>query len=603
MKTVKHPRIVGMGVSLALLLAGCGTDLEDNTPVEPPPAPPEPTAPVAVEANLVPEQIKRLSIVWTDVEGATSYRVMGNPDGISGFTQIGSDIQPGVEYVTISNVPLTERLNAEYMVESCNDVGCTASDTVFTDETLDQAIGYVKAPNTDSDHEFGGTFKVSGDGQTMVVGLYNDESVATGINGDSADRSGADIGAVIVYRKINDQWEYEAYLKSPVPASDAEEFGQAVAVSDDGDTIAVGVPREQSLTTDPTDNTGFDPGAVHVFERLETGWEQTDYIKAEIIKNAAEFGTDVALSGDGNYLAISAIGDNSNSATINSGESDTSMPGAGSVHVYKKVLFGDFEREAYLKPSDVGTAYSFGTQIDLSFDGSVLVANSPGSDSSDGSVTDVGGVFVFKRSASTWTEDAYLRDPTGVSSDNFGEKLSLSADGTRLAISNPRDSSSSAGIGGDETDTSMSNAGSVYVYEDDGSAWAKIAFIKSEVPTAQNQFGKAIEMSADGSRLLVGETANGVDATGLRASPFDSTGKLSSGAVFDYSETGGVWSYDRFFKAPNAENGDFFGSAISMPDDESLVAVSAWLEDGDGTLFDGQQSDNDNPRSGAIYFY
>src|SRR5262250_3311427 len=80
--------------------------------------------------------------------------------------------------------------------------------------------------------------------------------------------------------------------------------GVGVAISSDGNTIAVGAPHESSaargINGNQNDTSLFDSGAVYVFTRRGTTWEQQAYLKASNPDTGAEFGHTVALSADGN---------------------------------------------------------------------------------------------------------------------------------------------------------------------------------------------------------------------------------------------------------------------------------------------------------------
>jgi len=108
---------------------------------------------------------------------------------------------------------------------------------------------YIKASNTDAIDEFGGSVALSGDGNTLAVGAEFEDSAATGVNGDQTDNNAPNAGAVYVYtRDISDVWTQQAYVKaSNTDADDA--FGRSVALSGDGDTLAVGAHQESSAAT------------------------------------------------------------------------------------------------------------------------------------------------------------------------------------------------------------------------------------------------------------------------------------------------------------------------------------------------------------------
>ena len=92
--------------------------------------------------------IKTFRFSWTDVPHATHYRLLENPDGYSGYTQVGADIPRGTG--TFDHVvPLFERVNASYILQSCFRQICTESSAIYVTGTLVAAIGYFKASNTD----------------------------------------------------------------------------------------------------------------------------------------------------------------------------------------------------------------------------------------------------------------------------------------------------------------------------------------------------------------------------------------------------------------------------------------------------------------------
>ena len=60
---------------------------------------------------------------------------------------------------------------------------------------------FVKGSNNEAYDEFGGSVALSGDGRTMVVGARGEDSSAQGANGDQADNSLDESGAVYVFTR------------------------------------------------------------------------------------------------------------------------------------------------------------------------------------------------------------------------------------------------------------------------------------------------------------------------------------------------------------------------------------------------------------------
>src|SRR5256885_1131980 len=64
-----------------------------------------------------------------------------------------------------------------------------------------------------------------------------------------------------------------------------------------------------------------------------------------------EFGYSVALSSDGNTLAVGAIGEDSAAKGINGNQADNSANGAGAVYVFNRTG-GAWAQQAYVKSSN-----------------------------------------------------------------------------------------------------------------------------------------------------------------------------------------------------------------------------------------------------------
>src|SRR4029077_8250511 len=92
-------------------------------------------------------------------------------------------------------------------------------------------------------------------------------------------------------------------------------FGTAVALSADGNTLAVGAPGEDSSLTGVTAGSvneaasgdgASGSGAVYVYNRSAGTCTQSAYVKASNTGAGDQFGAAVILSGDGNTLAVGA---------------------------------------------------------------------------------------------------------------------------------------------------------------------------------------------------------------------------------------------------------------------------------------------------------
>ncbi len=94
---------------------------------------------------------------------------------------------------------------------------------------------YLKASNTEATDYFGRSVAISG--ETVVVGAPDEDSSATGVNGDQSNNGTNYSGAAYVFVRNGGEWSQEAYLKASNTGF-ADHFGNSVAIS--GDTIVVG---------------------------------------------------------------------------------------------------------------------------------------------------------------------------------------------------------------------------------------------------------------------------------------------------------------------------------------------------------------------------
>jgi len=340
---------------------------------------------------------------------------------------------------------------------------------------------YVKASNTDAGDAFGHSVSLSDDGDRLAIGSELEASSATGIDGDQSDDFASQAGAVYVLsRGDDDVWSHQAYLKAS-NTDVGHRFGSIVAMSSGGDVLAVGAPFESSGATgidgDQSDESAPGAGAVYVFVRDDDrGWSQQAYVKASNAGTGDAFGTELALSGDGNTLAVGAPTEPSNAIGIDGDQADDSTPTAGAIYVYAREPEGTWSQQAYVKASNTHAWAWFGFKTALSADGSILAVGAMRERSTSTGIGGsqmiesrgpyiVGATYVFVRAAnSTWMQRAYVKASNSGAQIEHGASVALSADGNILAVGGRGEDSSAVGIGGDQTDASAMGSGAVYLY-------------------------------------------------------------------------------------------------------------------------------------------
>lgn len=342
---------------------------------------------------------------------------------------------------------------------------------VFTrDDTDWSQQAYVKASNTGAGDEFGSSVTLTTDGNTLAVAAINEDSNATGMNGDATNNAASDSGAVYVFTRSGTAWSQQAYVKASNTGAD-DNFGHSIALAGDGNTLAVGAINE-----DATDDATSDSGAVYVFSRSGADWSQQAYVKTSNAEVNDHFGHSVSLAADGNTLAVSAIMEDSSSTGIDGDEADNAAANSGAVYVFTRNGTG-WNQQAYLKASNAGVGDNFGSSIALAADGNTLAAGaaSEGSNArgingeeSDNSASLSGAVYVFTRDDSDWRQQAYVKASNTGANDQFGQHIALAADGKTLAVGAAHEDSHATGIhdgaAAPSVDNSASNSGAVYLY-------------------------------------------------------------------------------------------------------------------------------------------
>ena len=559
--------------------------------------------------------VKSFDFTWTDSSDATYYKLMENQDGNSGFTQVGSNISSGTQ--TYSHiVPLYARMNAQYILQGCNDAGCTDSDTISVDDTLVDSVGYVKASNTDTNDYFSDSISLSSDGSTLAVSSSFEASNSIGINGDQTNNDSLRSGAVYVFTQDESNiWSQQAYIKSS-NSETSDSFGSSISLSADGNTLVVGAPLEDSNATgidgNQSDNSYTASGAVYVFTRNSNNdWSQQAYLKASNTQSSDSFGGHISLSGDGNTLAVGASGEDSNALGINGDQNNDSALSSGAIYLFVRNNYV-WSQQAYLKSSNSESYDYFGYRVALSSDGNTLAAGAYGEDSnaqgvdgdeSNNSSSQSGAAYVFTRNNTTWSQQAYLKASNTDAGDIFSESLILSNDGNTLAVGARYEFSNASGVNGDQTNNDYKNAGAAYVFfRDSENNWNQQAYLKASNVDAYDNFGGALGLSEDGNTLTIGAYYERGSSTGIGGNQ-DNNDKEGSGAVYTFTRENSTWTQENYLKSSNSEAYDYFGINLALSADANTLAVGAKYEDSNATGINGDQTDNSSTESGAVYLY
>jgi len=390
-------------------------------------------------------------------------------------------------------------------------------------------------------------------------------------------------------------------------ADAGDQFGLALALSRDGTTLAVAAPTEASAATgidgDQSDNTAVDAGAVYLFTREASGWTQQAYIKASNTEANDQFGWAVALSGDGNTLAVGARHEDSAAVGINGSEVSNAAANAGAVYVFVRTGT-TWTQQAYIKASNTGASDNFGAALALDDGGDTLVIGAAQEDSAstgvggnpnDETAQDAGAAYVYARAGATWSPAVYLKATNADAGDAFGWKVAISGDGSTIAVGAPKESSASAM---QPSDNSLSQSGAIYIYRRAGATWSADQLVKASNPELAANFGYSVGLSQDGATLVGAAVDEAGAARGFNGGS-SMQSATSSGAA--YLSIGTPYQAQAYAKASNADPGDDFGWSVALASDGSTFAAGAPNEQSLAMGLDGDEADNSLTMVGAAY--
>lgn len=297
--------------------------------------------------------------------------------------------------------------------------------------------------------------------------------------------------------------------------------GRGLAISADGNTLAVGGSGDNSLI-----------GAVWIWTRnpATNVWTQGDKLIGTGATGTAQQGRLIALNADGTTLAVGGRTDNSS---------------AGAVWIFVKSGGVWAQQGSKLVGTGATGAAQQGQSVSLSADGNTLAVGGNADNSN------VGAVWIWTRSGSTWTQVGSKLTPSDGVTAQFGACVSLNAAGTILLV------------GGDTDNT---NVGAAWIFTKIGNSWSQYGNkLVGTGAVGQSRQGLRLALSADGQTAVVGGFN---DNSGV-------------GALWIYKNLGSSWVQQGSKIVPT----DYLGTT---PNFGNGVAVS-----GDGnTLFIGGQLDN-----------
>jgi hypothetical protein len=247
------------------------------------------------------------------------------------------------------------------------------------------------------------------------------------------------------------------------------------------------------------------------------GWSEMTKLLASDGAASDNFGWSVSISGE--YAVVGAMSDDS---------------GRGSAYVFKR-SGTSWSQEAKLTASDGAAGDLFGHSVSIT--GEYVVIGATQDDSYRGSV------YVFKRSGTSWAQEAKVTASDGAAGDYFGYSVSIC--GEYIVIGATQDDS---------------YRGSAYVFKRSGTSWAQEAKVTASDGAAGDDFGYSVAIN--GEYTIVGAV-------------FDDDLGVNSGSAYVFIRTGTTWTQQGKLHASDGEANDYFGYSVSIVGGYAVIGAYA----------------------------
>jgi hypothetical protein len=422
----------------------------------------------------------------------------------------------------------------------------------------------------------GYSVSINGDGTIVAIGaVYNDGT-----------QTNSDAGHVRVYQYNGTVWNQ---LGQDIDGeATTDQLGYSVSLNGNGTVVAIGARNNDGTSTD----INYTIGHTRIYQYNGTVWNKIGQdIDGEAQDDFA--GSSVSLNSDGTIVAIGAIWNHGNG----------SYSGHVRIYQYNGTVWNQLGQDIDGEASGDQSGYS----VSINGDGTIVAIGAPDNDGT--STSNMGHVRIYQYNGTVWNKlgqdiDGEAKD------DRYGYYVSLSSDGTRVAIG-----------ANDNDGTGVSNMGHVRVYE--------LAHTKSyvqvpkqvplQIGTETQRPGYAADISGivdiSGALFTQGDVSmNGNlyvsgDATIGGALTFGSASIAASNVSFssdismnnrlfvnvsdvNYSNISGYLTTKTLSGGPSYQigqdidgeaSGDSSGTSVSINSDGTIIAIGAVVNDGTST--------------------
>src|SRR5210317_105147 len=260
----------------------------------------------------------------------------------------------------------------------------------------------ILAPDKGPGDFFGWSVSLSSDGSYAVATAPGDDTGGTFQN-----------GAAYIFSRSGSTWTYQSKLTAPDAATD-DWLGESVSISGDGSYAIAGAYQDDRPGQPVTDNAG----SAYIWVRSGSTWTFQSKLTAPDGVRGDSFGNSVAISSDGSYALVGVRYD------------DVTYGDQGSAYIFSR-SGSTWTYQSKLTAPDAYLADSFGYDVSISSDGSYALV---GATLTDDVAANSGSAYIFSRSGTNWSFQHKILAPDAAQSDEFGNSVSISGDGSYALV-------------------------------------------------------------------------------------------------------------------------------------------------------------------------
>lgn len=295
-----------------------------------------------------------------------------------------------------------------------------------------------------------------------------------------------------------------------------DQFGYSIAI--DGSYAIVGVPQKAI-------DAKLNVGVAYIFHAEDKNkWDDGTKLTAPFPLAGERFGSSVSISGD--YAVVGTPSDSWDGT------------GAGAAYIFHRTDTNVWASIVRIEAPDAEAYANFGRCVDISKNYIIVGASGEDFDGEDS-----GAAYIFRRTGdNTWDQGSKITASDSAMYHYFGWKVAIFSS-----------------IGGDYAAVAKGDCSAVYIFHRTGTnTWDSETKIASP-EASKGVFGSTLDIY--GERVIVG-------------SDMDDTAEVNAGAAYVFHRTGtNSWDSGTKILAPDAHEGDKFGSSVAINDDYAIIGA------------------------------